>query len=294
MSLSKNAPKAQAEPRPFEMADFSPESEAVAEEPDLGKIEQFHLMYVGGKIQDPREEAQRLAQKMRNQAEQELDQAQNQAEDIRNQAQEEGYQKGYQQGQKEGVEASQARINAALENLSRAMQALEKAKNQVLANMEAEILALVQAVLDRYFLRQEAVPPELIQSVISQALARVGEAEKINVKVCPKDLEFVEEFKPDLAQELKEQEMLIISPDPEMKPGGCLVETPILQVDATVATRRRRIYKLLEDAFHQDQSLDLAGLVQDTQSQDTKSPETEPDSENQKAGQPAETPSEET
>ena len=49
--------------------------------------------------------------------------------------------------------------------------------------------------------------------------------------------------------------------DDSLHPGDCLVEGPQSQVDATLATRRQKIFKLLEETFHQSPRLDVQAAL---------------------------------
>ena len=84
----------------------------------------FIPIYLQEKAENPLETAQHQAEEM-------LAAAQGQASFIRQTAQEEGYQAGYQTGLEEGTVASKARIEAACDNLSRALITMERARHGV-------------------------------------------------------------------------------------------------------------------------------------------------------------------
>ncbi|MFH1034940.1 MAG: FliH/SctL family protein, partial [Pseudomonadota bacterium] len=210
----------------------------------------FIPIYLQEKPENPLEVAQRQADEM-------LASAQGQAADIRQKSQEEGYQAGYASGLEEGLVASKARIEAACDNLGRATAALERARAGVLLVMEQEIIALVQAVSDRILLAPGAVDPDLIRRVVREAIGRVSQAERLAVRLNPDDLERVREFRPRLLEGMGRLKYLDLLADPELRPGDCLVDGPQAQVDATLATRRGRIFQLLEETFHQSPRLVL-------------------------------------
>lgn len=214
----------------------------------------FIPIYLQEKPENPLEVAQRQADQM-------LSEAQGQAAAIRQRSQEEGYQTGYQAGLEEGTVASRARIEAACDNLGRALTALERAREGVLSVLEEEIIALVQAVSDRILLAPGAVDPDLIRRVVREAIGRVAQAERLAVRLNGEDLERVREFRPRLLEGMGRLKYLDLVADPDLRPGDCLVEGPQSQVDATLATRRERIFKLLEETFHQAQRLDLAAAL---------------------------------
>lgn len=195
----------------------------------------FIPIYRQERPENPLETTQRQADEL-------MASAQGQAQEIRRQAQEEGYQTGYQSGLKEGIVASKARIEAACDNLGRALTALERARAGVLAMMEPEIVALVQAAVERILLSPGAVDPALIRRVVREAVSRVNQAERVAVRLNPDDLERVREFRPKLLEGMGRLKYLDLIADGELRPGDCLVEGPHSQVDATMATRRQRIF----------------------------------------------------
>ncbi len=210
-------------------------------------------------MEDPRVSAEDQAREM-------LASAQAEATGIRQQAQregyEEGYQKGYQTGLEEGMVASRARVEAACDNLGRALGVLDKARAGILGVMETEMMALVQAATDRILLAPEAIEPALVRRVVHEAVLRVAEAERMVVRLHPDDLAHVREFRARLIEDLGGMANLELRPDPSLRPGDCVVDTPTAQIDATLESRRRQIFKLLSDSFRQGQRMDLERVLE--------------------------------
>ena len=245
---------ARAEPEPFRMEELEQAAPPGPQEEPLEEKDGFRLLVVGGRQEDPRERAEREAAQILQDAQARLEEAQAQVESIRNQA----YQEGYQKGQEEGREAVRARMEAAAQDLARSLESLDQARARILAAMEGEIVALVQTVCERCFLTPRAVSPESVRQVVSQAVARLGEAERVEVRLSAADLEVVKEFKPQLEEMIEGLKRLVIVSDPELAPGDCLVSSATAMVDATLETRRRRILEALEETFRQGPPLDLS------------------------------------
>lgn len=259
-----------SEPAPFVMDEFDAPAPAPApasdqEAPPEEDKDGFRLLIFGGRHEDPARRAKREAKSLIDKAQAQVAAAAEEVAAAKEEAQEirrEAYEKGYQEGQKEGAQAMKARMEAAAGDLGRGLQTLEKARAEVLSGMEPEILALVQSICDRFFFTTQAVAPETMRNVVSRSLARVSEAEKIEVKLSPADLEIVKQYQPELEQGLNELKRLLIKADPELSPGDCLVFTPTAQVEATMAGRRKRIFSALEEALHGDQPLDLSVAIE--------------------------------
>lgn len=218
---------------------------------------QFEPLNLGQPEEDPRERAQRQAKQMVDEANAQVAQAKKDVERIRAQA----YEEGYKQGQQEGHAASQARIEAAMSNLEAAATALARAKANVLAHMEREIVALVQAAVDGVFLSVDAMPAKLLRQVVGRAVAQIGESERLTIHCSAADAETLREFRPQLLDAIASLAQVDLNVRDDLRPGDCLVESPETMVDATLQTRRQAILAQLEQTLRQGPPLDLAGLA---------------------------------
>ena len=192
-SDSEKAPAAAAEAQPYQLAELEP-GRPVREQAELEEKDGFRLLIVDGRAQDPRERAEREAEVLMSQAREAVDQARAQAEEIKKQA----YEEGYQEGKQEGREAERSRMEAAAGDMARALAALERARSEILAGMEGEILAMVQAICDHILLTPDSLNPRVLKSLISQSIAALGRAERVSVHLSGADWETAVGFMPDL------------------------------------------------------------------------------------------------
>jgi flagellar assembly protein FliH len=250
------------EPESFHLEEMSPGQRPVQkrEEEEEGG---FRLLVYGGRKEDPRDRAQRQAKAIMEKADQDsaalVEEAKGQADGIRNQA----YEEGYKQGHEEGLNAAKALVHAAADNLGRALSKLDSARAEVMSGLEGEIIGLVQAVCDRIFATPDAVPAGVIKQVVRDAVGRLLEFERVTVRLSQKDLSIIEEFRPELLKTFTELGRLNLLPDPALKPGECVVETPNARVDATLNTRRRRVFKALVETLKGNAPLDLNPVLEE-------------------------------
>lgn len=210
----------------------------------------FMPLMLGTKQEDPRVVAQR-------QADQTLTEARAQAEDIRRKA----YDQGFAQGQEDGLAAGRAKIEAASDNLGRALAALDQATDGVLATLEPEIVALVLAASEALWGMEGAVSPEAVRRVAAAAIAAAGEVAELKVAVSPADYKQVESFRPQLLERFNHLKRLEVAVDESLSAGGCLVTSVHTRVDATLETRRDRIFTALTQRLKQGPPLDLKALA---------------------------------
>lgn len=214
----------------------------------------FIPLFTQEQTEDPVEAARRQAQET-------IDAALAQAEQLKTQAREQGYQEGYAGGQEEGRLAAKARIEAAVDNLGRALKVLDAARVGILAVMEEELVGLVQAACDRVLMQAGASDPGLARRAVREAAGRLARSERLVAHVSPDDLAQIEEYRPQLLAELGELSHLDIRSDPAVAPGGCRVDAPDAQVDASLPTRRQQVFAALTAAFHREGGLDTAELL---------------------------------
>lgn len=260
-SFDGNRDAAPQGPRVFEPLDLSPPRRQDSPDEAAGRMGFIPLLKID-KQEDPRETARREAERMKAEAGRMVSEAQGQVESLTREAREQGYQAGYDQGLTEGKEAAAAMMAAAAENLARAVEVLDQARARVMAHLEREVVALVAASTDLVLMTPGAVKPELIKNVVRRAIEKAGQAERLTVRLHPEDLDLVQEFRPELAKGLSRLQHLDLEADADLGRGECLVEAPLGQVDATLDTRRRQLWQVLEETLHQDEGLDLEPLTQ--------------------------------
>jgi flagellar assembly protein FliH len=258
---AKGQPNPRLEPKSFQLEEMSP-----GEPREQPKVEEeeggFRLLVYGGRQEDPRDRAQRQAREIMEKADTDsaalVEEAKGQADGIRNQA----YEEGYQQGHEEGLNAAKALVHAAADNLSRALTKLDQARAEVMGGLEGEIIGLVQAVCDRIFATPDAVPSGVIKQVVKDAVGRLLDFERVTVRLSQKDIRTIEEFRPELLKVFTDLGRLNLLPDSELNPGECVVETPNASVDATLDTRRERVFKALEETLKGNAPLDLSPVLE--------------------------------
>lgn len=157
---------------------------------------------------------------------------------LRETAHQEGYRQGLQdlEGFKQAHVAQVAgQMSVILEAFQAQLAALEQGLATELAGLAAEI---ARQVVQRELVTQ----PRLIEAVAQDALAAlVHSARHVRVKLHPEDHEWlVAQGRLDLASR---QACLVA--DPGLERGGCLVESDIAGIDASVPARWRRVLAAL-------------------------------------------------
>jgi len=159
-------------------------------------------------------------------------------EAIHQQAHEEGYQAGLSEGaeaartQREAVLAEEVRrLQALLEPVSEAVREFEQSVSE-------ELLALALEIARQMLRQSMAVKPELIMPIIRGAIESLPQnTPHPHLHLHPEDAALV---RAGMAAEIAQGGWKVIE-DQRVARGGCRIETPVSEVDATAENRWKRI-----------------------------------------------------
>jgi flagellar assembly protein FliH len=136
-----------------------------------------------------------------------------------------------------------------VENIEALFTELNHAKDDIIRQYEKEILDLVFAIAGKIAHHQIRSNENAVKQTIINAMEMAAQRSKITVRVSPEDYDIVERVRPELFAEFKEAKSIIVSSDQSVSRGGCFLETPSGDVDATVEAQMEKIYQSLEEAF---------------------------------------------
>jgi len=154
----------------------------------------------------------------------------------------EGFKKGYTKGMKEGYEAGMQKAadhEQAIVELARAFTSSLKEADEKIAE---ELLALALDIAKAMLKTSLNTGHNRVLAVVKESIRFLPMVKQpARILLNPADVEAV---KLNLAEELAEGGWLIIE-DQTIERGGCLVETPSNQIDATNSVRWKRISNAL-------------------------------------------------
>jgi len=155
-----------------------------------------------------------------------------------------GHAEGMETGFREGYDAGLSGGKAAAENEARQLHELTAQLEQALARLDAEIaeeLMSLAVELARKILQHTlAVEPEALVSTIRAILQTLPQS-RAQIHLNPDDLAIARNY----LGEVLDQAGHVLIEDETVSRGGCRVETPGAQIDATMETRWRRTIEAL-------------------------------------------------
>ena len=147
---------------------------------------------------------------------------------------------GYQQGRDEGYAAGRAEAQAEGQRLAALGTQLEEAMANIDQQMAEDLLGLALDVAQQVVRQAIAVKPELVLGVLREALVQLPQTHAM-IHLHPEDASLTRSY---LGEQLAHAGHRIVE-DPRLGRGDCIIESGSSQVDASVATRWKRVAESL-------------------------------------------------
>jgi flagellar biosynthesis/type III secretory pathway protein FliH len=170
-----------------------------------------------------------------------LAEARAEAEQIRQAA----LDQGYAAGRAEALEA----LEPALATLAAAAEQLRADQAAAAEELERRAVELGLALAQKVLAGALSVEPERVLDSVQGALRGIVERERIIVMVNPDDLEIVRGAIGELRDQLGGIEHCEVQAERRVARGGCIVRTPVGDVDARVETKLERASEVVAAAL---------------------------------------------
>ena len=164
------------------------------------------------------------------------------------QEKEDAYHAGFEDGTNEGTKQGLAQSTDEIERFSDLVASLPVQWKDAVKNYDAAVLDLAIHLARRIVGSAVEIDESIILQAVHDCLGYVEDKTKVIIRVNPDDLEAVRRHRNDWLESLESIDHLLIESDPTVTRGGCVVETPIGDVDAQIEERLDRVRNaLLED-----------------------------------------------
>jgi len=153
-----------------------------------------------------------------------------QLDEIRRKAQEEGYAKGYREGRD--------KVNAEAQRLQQIMLVLAQDLQRFDQEVADDLLGLALTISKQVVRQTIELKPGMILAVVNHVLGQLPLShQRARLVLHPQDAALVRE---SLGEQLKQSNWEIIE-SAEVTRGGCRVEAPECEIDATLERRWQRV-----------------------------------------------------
>jgi flagellar assembly protein FliH len=152
---------------------------------------------------------------------------------------------GEAEGRAAGLAAARAEIEPAVHAVAGAAQALDAMRDQVVAELEHDAIALALRLAEQIVAGVIDVQPERIVEIAAVALRRIRDRQHVTLVVNPADLELVSDSVTRLQSELGGIAHLNVQSDRRVGRGGVLARTDEGEIDASVETQLARAREIV-------------------------------------------------
>ena len=160
----------------------------------------------------------------------------------------EAYEKGFAQGEKDGLELGEKKAAKIVENIEKLFLEIGRLQKEILEEYERGSLEIIYTVAKKILHDHIELDEKAIKNTVSMALNLTAEKSEIVLRVNPEDFDFVERLRPEFFTQFKELKSIMVTAEASITRGGCFLETPCGDVDATIETQLEKIYQSLEEA----------------------------------------------
>lgn len=167
-----------------------------------------------------------------------------------------GYQDGYQSGIEEGKKDAIDNFKAEFEKLGELHNDLIDLKYETYKKNENNIVELAMTIAEKIIKRDLKGDKDLVRRNLEEALKKVPISKKLVIIVNWEDLEYIKSIKDDLLSEIHGVERIEIIEDKSLERGGCILETSIGTIDASISSQLDTIFERIEELKGEQESLD--------------------------------------
>ena len=162
-----------------------------------------------------------------------------------------GYQDGYQEKKKKGREEAVMSAKELLERVKKIHEDMLRQKVEIFEKNEEELIELAYQIAVKIVKKEIEIDKNIIKNNLMEALKKVPISKSITIIVNWEDLEYIKSIKNQLFSEIQGVEKIEIVENKSIERGGCILETSMGTIDATISSQLEIIFEKLTEASNQ-------------------------------------------
>jgi flagellar assembly protein FliH len=195
-------------------------------------------------LQDAREQIKVEMERFRQESGREVERGKFEAEKLIKEAElkvseieHESYKKGYEAGREEGYKEGQAEVMRLIDRLGTIVSTAVDIRDDIIKSSEKMMTEMI-LMISRKVIKDEIVERrEVIINNIKEAIKRVKDRDRIDVRVNFADLDMTTAHKDELIKMMESLKKVNIYEDSRVDRGGCIIETDVGSIDARISTQ---------------------------------------------------------
>jgi len=195
---------------------------------------------------EAKKKAEEIIKQAQEKADELLTKTKTELEEITKTTQHKAYEKGFKEGKEEGIKAGEEVIKKSLAEIQNVLIEA-KHKREEIMQINQEIIINLALMIAKKIIKAELITnKEMIFENLNQALKKVKDKEEIKVKVNPVHLQELGTRKEEFLRQVSGIERINFEEDKNIEPGGCIIETNLGIIDATISSQ----LEMIEDALN--------------------------------------------
>jgi len=180
-----------------------------------------------------RAEAEREIEKSSFEAEKIILEAEKKVSEIEHDA----YMKGHEAGREEGYKEGQAEVMRLIDRLGTIVSTAVDIRDEIIKSSEKLMTEMI-LMISRKVIKDEIVERrEVVINNIKEAIKRVKDRDRIDIRVNFADLDMTTAHKDELIKMMESLKKVNIYEDSRVERGGCIIETDVGAIDARISTQ---------------------------------------------------------
>ncbi len=151
------------------------------------------------------------------------------------------FERGLAEGERRVVQRDGAARERARTLLTTLAQRLEEAWKNLHVSVEGEVNALAFAIAEKVLRQAAEEKRDAVLDQVRAALAHVHDSGIVHIRAHPSDIPILESARDCLGKNCERAVTFVLAGDPNVSPGGCLVQTASRLVDATLEAQLLRL-----------------------------------------------------
>ena len=149
----------------------------------------------------------------------------------------EAYKKGYDAGREEGYKEGQAEVMRLIDRLGTIVSTAVDIRDDIIRSSEKLMTEMI-LMIARKVIKDEIVERrEVVINNIKEAIKRVKDRDRIDIRVNFADLDMTTAHKDELIKLMESLKKVNIYEDSRVERGGCIIETDVGAIDARISTQ---------------------------------------------------------
>ncbi len=219
------------------------------------KIEEEGKEAAFRELQVAREQIKTEMEKFRAESEREIERGKFEAEKMIKEAElkvseieHEAYKKGYEAGREEGYKEGQAEVMRLIDRLGTIVSTAVDIRDDIIRSSEKLMTEMI-LMIARKVIKDEIVERrEVVINNIREAIKRVKDRDRIDIRVNFADLDMTTAHKDELIKMMESLKKVNIYEDSRVERGGCIIETDVGAIDARISTQLDTIEEAIRNS----------------------------------------------